>query len=577
MAKRGSARAIAKVKKRAARQFKKSITDLDPDAWARSLIPDEIAAALTDPCGVTYYTNRVNEAREYRPFYRSKLNDLQDRVILARGKAVDIRESMEAAYDEMRAEIGVNKEEGDRVVQAIKTGDTTDSDLRKAHWFIYGTGEATWGSWSYLLGYISSDLRSDLKRLLNTYIATSTDLNGVLREIDTIHAVATESLNCSQTVVDQLTSWEGNALNTAMGFCQETNGMDYLTNRMQVFSPRGKRATPLSGELGENQGWSAWNDPCDTFRKTVDGGYSYQQWPWTGASNWERPLPPSLGYPHWRWGKGFRKDWFGNYPAAKVSGPEIRSCLDYLTSTLPNATDLLLNDHAGHVNALFGSSERLMRQAKDIINQILTLLRGLRDALGSPGMNFAIDAAEILCFCSVISAGRDSAVRGLQGAIRDLKGVRDQLTAGISGHATAKTMWVDPSTEWRITAEMAVNGLRSLNTVIQTPWTNSVAQTTCSTIFPEIPKSCLEKMVPEVCHTRHIYVAHEETGWIDPGDAEGRSPGSLGEGRDIPAALVELGALAPASSEPKRFMGLLPWQGLALIAGVWMFWPEKKR
>ncbi len=32
------------------------------------------------------------------------------------------------------------------------------------------------------------------------------------------------------------------------------------------------------------------------------------------------------------------------------------------------------------------------------------------------------------------------------------------------------------------------------------------------------------------------------------------------------------GAVQP---EPKRIMGLLPWQALTLIAGVWILWPEK--
>ena len=551
--------------------------------WVSSPIPSEIADALTDPCGVTYYTDRVNEAREYRPFYRSKLNDLQTRVILARGKAGDIREAMDSAYDEMRAEIGVNKEEADRVVEAIQSGDTYDSDLRKAHWFIYGDHPA---ALEYLIEVIGGELRSDLRTLLSTYLSTSAALNGVLKEIDTIHAVATEALNCSENVVDQLTSWEGNALNTAMGFCQETDGMGYLTNRVQLFRPResnqGSSAVTFSGY--RNAGWSAWNDPCDTFRKEVDGGYSYQRWPRIGDSNYERPLARALGYPSSAWGWGCRKDYFGVYDCGKVSGPQIRSCLDYLTSTLPTTANRFLDDRTGYTAALFDTSERLMRQAKGVILDILTLLRGLRDTLSSPGMNTAIDVAEIACEfgtlliadCSFIEDARDGAVRGIQGAIRDLKSARDDLTSGISGHPTAKTMWEDPSTEWRITAEMAVNGLQSLNGPIHTPWTNDLALGTCRRVFPEIPNDCLDNMIPELCSATGGLVAHEELPF-DPGDAEGGwkgkgSPGGPGGG--IPTVLTDLGAISPSSS--KRVMGLLPWQALALIAGVWMLWPEKK-
>lgn len=123
---------------------------------------------------------------------------------------------------------------------------------------------------------------------------------------------------------------------------------------------------------------------------------------------------------------------------------------------------------------------------------------------------------------------------------------------------------------------MAVNGLQSLNGPIHTPWTNDLALGTCRRVFPEIPNDCLDNMIPELCSATGGLVAHEELPF-DPGDAEGGwkgkgSPGGPGGG--IPTVMTDLGAISPSGS--KRVMGLLPWQALALIAGVWMLWPEKK-
>ncbi len=122
---------------------------------------------------------------------------------------------------------------------------------------------------------------------------------------------------------------------------------------------------------------------------------------------------------------------------------------------------------------------------------------------------------------------------------------------------------------------MAVNGLQSRNGPIQTPWTNDLALGTCRRVFPKIPNSCLDNMIPEICSVTGGLVAHEELPF-DPGDDEGGwkgkgSPGGPGGG--IPTVLTDLGAIQP---QPKRVMGILPWQALALIAGVWMLWPEKK-
>ena len=51
-------------------------------------------------------------------------------------------------------------------------------------------------------------------------------------------------------------------------------------------------------------------------------------------------------------------------------------------------------------------------------------------------------------------------------------------------------------------------------------------------------------------------------------------PGDL-FGRDIEAPEV-LGFGAIQSNEPKRILGLLPWQALLVVAGAWVLWPEKQ-
>jgi len=65
MAKWGSGRATPLV---GHREAARGITEggRSISEWISSPIPSEIAAMLTDPCGVTYYTNRMREAQEYQ-------------------------------------------------------------------------------------------------------------------------------------------------------------------------------------------------------------------------------------------------------------------------------------------------------------------------------------------------------------------------------------------------------------------------------------------------------------------------------------------------------------------------------
>ena len=525
----------------------------------------------------------MREAQEYRPFYEDELGSLQARLSNARTAAMGLVGSIQTNYDTTRAKIGVEQDAVLAMIQAIKTGSTGgDSDLKMAHDFIYGDG-VYWEPLEDLINWIAGDVRSDAKEAISAVLRTSRETDKLLKSIDDLKDVVFDGVEQADAVLVGLETWNGNALRMAQNFCQETDGMGYLTDRVQVFSPRGKKVGPSTGVFDFQRGWSAWNDPCDTFRKTVDGEYEYQQWPWTGASNWERPLPSALGYPAYAWGKGCRKDHEsvgGNYNCGKISGPGVRAFVDYLTSDIPNEVEALLNYNA---DALFAESKTVMTVARSAINKVIRLLNGFKTVLNSTGMDIAIGTISAGCLIYAddcwesLNGYRNQGVRGLSSAVTSSLLARADLDMAIGQHTAAKRIWTSSSTPWRMQANVYLATLRNLNAPIQVPWTNSVAQTTCRTIFPEIPQSCLEKMIPAECPTRHIYVAYEKPGWIDPGDAEERRLGPGAGGGSIPAALVALGALAPSSPEPKRFMGLLPWQMLALVAGAWMFWPEKKR
>ena len=58
----------------------------------------------------------------------------------------------------------------------------------------------------------------------------------------------------------------------------------------------------------------------------------------------------------------------------------------------------------------------------------------------------------------------------------------------------------------------------------------------------------------------------------------GRSAGRLESESDREEEVLAFsGYGSMLADEPTRFMGLLPWQALAIAAGAWMFWPEKNK
>ena len=546
-----------------------------------SSIPSEIAAALTDECGVTYYTDRMREAQEYRPFYSGELSSLQARLRNARTAAMGLVGSIQSSYDDTRDEIGVVQDEVLAMIGAVKTGSTGgDSDLRMAHDFIYGDG-VYWEPLEDIINWIAGDVRSDLKRAINAVLATSREADKLLQSIDSLKNVVFGLVGQADEMLADVGTWNGNALRMAQNFCQETDDMGYLTDRVQLFHPREYNKGPGARTASyKNTGWSAWNDPCDTFRKEVDGSYSYQRWPRIGDSNYERPIARSLGYPDRAWGFGCRKDYFGEYDCGKTPGPGVRVFVDYLTSGLPDEVEALLNYDA---EALFAESRTVMTAARQALDKVIRLLNGFKTVLNSTGMDAAIVGAAVFCGAgysacqTTLNGYRNQGVRGLSSTVTSTLLARADLDMAIGQHTSAKAIWENPVTPWRVQANVYLSTLRSLNGPIQTPWTNSVSKAACRVVFPQIPNECLDKMIPERCSVSGGFVAYERVGWIDPSDPKTRGKGPVGAGGGIPTVLTELGALAPASAGPKRIMGLLPWQALVLIAGAWMLWPEKKR
>ena len=57
----------------------------------------------------------------------------------------------------------------------------------------------------------------------------------------------------------------------------------------------------------------------------------------------------------------------------------------------------------------------------------------------------------------------------------------------------------------------------------------------------------------------------------------GTSAGRLESESDREEEVLAFGSYGSVVEEPARFMGLLPWQALAIIAGAWMLWPEKNK
>jgi len=495
----------------------------------------------------------------------------------ARTAALGLAGSLQSSYDDTREKIGVEQDEVLAMIQAIKTGSTSDSNLRMAHDFLYGDG-VYWEPLEDIINIAAGDVRSDLKTAINAVIATSREADRLLSAIDGLKDVVFGVVEQASEQLAGLETWNGNALQMAQNFCQETDGMGYLTDLVQLFRPREGRIPSERAWGSGGQAWSASNDPCDTFRKTVDGGYSYQRWPSMEDDAFGTSLAHALGYPAYAWGKGCRKGSLGNYDCGKVSGPGVRDFVDYLTSGLPDEVEALLNYNA---DALFAESKTVMRAARRAINKVIRLLNGFKTVLNSTGMDILIGTVSAGCTVAwsdcwdSLNGYRNQGVSGLSNAVTSSLLARADLDMAIGQHSSAKRMWKSPHTSWRVQANVYLTTLRNLNGPIQTPWTNSVSRTTCRAVFPKIPNSCLDEMIPESCHVTAGLVGVKEIGFRDPSDTEEwRRPGPGSDG-GTPTALTALGSYG-AVEQTGLFPGIKKWQVVALVGFGLYLWSERK-
>jgi len=313
--------------------------------------------------------------------------------------------------------------------------------------------------------------------------------------------------------------------------------------------------------LGRNPGkHAAWDEVCDRWENPKNGDYVY----WSRAGD---PMP------------------FGKMSNRLKRGKQLveRGCLPgevcntaytggYKVPTLESAQSLVAGIRTTLdtpvVDNVFIEARRLIGEVKDVISEVLSHLNGIM-----AGADHILVPAFIE---NAIDDALNPLVTQLRGVKRDLRSKQTELT-------DYKNYW--RSGPWRASvappldvAETVADNLEALR--------SSGIQSACNFIYPKVSTSSAalssywqSQGVGTSCMITRgkPLISWERERRLDLPTGRGEEgagglPGA-GGGKEL-EALTPFGAIPP--TEPKRIMGLLPWQALALIAGAWMLWPEKK-
>tara|TARA_R110002060_G_scaffold41442_2_gene52970 strand:- start:2048 stop:3706 length:1659 start_codon:yes stop_codon:yes gene_type:complete len=231
------------------------------------------------------------------------------------------------------------------------------------------------------------------------------------------------------------------------------------------------------------------------------------------------------------------------------------------------------------VDNVFNTADAMLLNIKQLITELIRHVNGL--IAGIDGHALLPEAAE------------DAAIGPLNDAKAVLVGYRSMVQDFRNEGASTKALWRGSAfaTGWRTSINPYVLGsvaaARDLKASLNSP--SLVA--TCDFIFPQKgtswhPDAMRERAdywefqgVPSRCYAptggfsptpRKIDIPRPPRG------PRGQKTFDFDDGGDTSGLPThQLGAVQP-NQPPKRYFGLLPWQALTLIAGVWMLWPEKK-
>ena len=229
------------------------------------------------------------------------------------------------------------------------------------------------------------------------------------------------------------------------------------------------------------------------------------------------------------------------------------------------------------VDNVFDTADAMLLNIKQLITELIRHVNGLIDG---------IDGHALL-----LEAWEDAAIGPLNDAKAVLVGYRSMIQDFRNEGAATKALWRGPAADagWRTTINPYVLGSVAAASDLKDSINSPSLISTCDFIFPRKgtslhPDAMKERSdywqsqgVPSRCGapTGGLVAAPRK---IDiprpPRGPRGRTQGSDFDGSGGGVVRTRFGSIQ--AQPPKKYFGLLPWQALTLIAGVWMLWPEKR-
>jgi hypothetical protein len=430
-------------------------------------------------------------------------------------------------YNSIIQALGTERESVNSQVKAIRTGDTSNDDLKMAHYLIYelGSGNKRAGEGAginliekKLGGYITPQLRRDVKAALREYDDVATALDNVLAPLSSVVSSVNATVVCARKTTTTLAKWSSHPIELVHGYCSEANGehQGWINDRRQFFKKAGTTPYGEGSEYGPSDRTTnrrrAWNKTCDRWVQNDSGKKTRFDWPRWNDPNWGE-------LPHVYSNNNTKLDRRGcliGESCGSTETAEIRSCIKQAGDTAPIVLEFVA-DPDGRINTLFQEADELLVALRTAVNRVRSILwtyisivqsREFKITLGllqvalvalGIGISVVTGGVGILAGMAGLAAagalndlGKNIA-RSLKTVRRSMKTLRTQLNSGRSDLSAAQGEW--NQTAWRSKIVAHMSTAITVAAAADIPWQWVEAQNVCSTVFPKISDACMTRAI----------------------------------------------------------------------------------
>lgn len=480
-----------------------------------------------DPCSLSMLSrDRSFRALEVKTPLESRRKKTLKRVNKLKKEFNNAYDPLLEKYNTLLQALGDERGGVDSKIKAIRTGDTSNDNLKMAHYLIYelGSGNKRSGEGAIVnliedkLGrYITPKLRRDVKAALREYDDVSTALDNVLAPLASMVSSVHSTVVCARKASRTLAQWSSHPVELVYGYCSEANGehQGWINDRRQFFKKAGKTSN-TAVTYGPSDSTTtrrrAWNKVCDRWVQNDNGKKTYFDWP-----RWNDPAWGEM--PHVYRNHNTKLDRRGcliGESCGSTGTSDVRSCIKQAGVTASGVLEFVA-DPDGRINTLFQEADELLVALRTAVDRVRTILwtyisivqsTGFKIALGflqvgivalglgisfiTGGVGIAAGMAGLAAAGALNDLGKNIA-RSLKAVRKSMRTLKTQLNDGRSKLSDAQDEW--NQTPWRSRVVSYMSSAILVADAADEPWQWVEAQNVCSTVFPRISDACMTRAI----------------------------------------------------------------------------------